>query len=109
MSAIEAESEWLVALEKESKLDFLAKLAHTITVAGRNSYTPQAYGLAKPSQLRQINEIQHRVIACLVEVLRDQSSVSFQQSIAVWVLKQSDAELSELMSWAWFSTKEHSA
>lgn len=109
MSAIETEGEWLVALDKEAKLVFLAKLAHAITVAGRNSYTLQTDLLDKPSQLRQINEIQHRVIACLVEVLRDQSSVSFQRSIAVWVLKQSDGDLSELMSWAWNSTREHLA
>ena len=93
MTAVEAEGEWLASLGNNVKAAFLAKLAHTITIAGRFTYTPETEGLDKPTHLRRINEVQHRVIACLVEVLDDQCSVEFQRTIAEWVLRQPDAEL----------------
>jgi hypothetical protein len=107
MSDIDSEGAWLVGLDDESKILFLATLGHTLTIAGRNSYAPKNDGLANPAQLRRINEIQHRVLACLRELLVGTSSIGFQRSIAEWVLHQTDAELQELMSWAWQSTKEH--
>jgi hypothetical protein len=107
MSAVEIEGDWLASLDRDAKVLFLAKLGHTLTVAGRNSYTVQGEGLANPAQLRHINEIQHRVLACLVEVLEGKSTVSFQRSVAVWVLEQSDPEVRDLGSWAWRSAKEH--
>jgi hypothetical protein len=109
MSTIEAEGEWLVSQDEKTKAVFLATLAHTITIAGRNSYTVQSEELDKPSQLRKINEIQHRVLSCLREILNGQSNVSFQLSIANWVLQQPDTELQELMSWAWNTSKEQSS
>jgi hypothetical protein len=106
MADVAAEGEWLVSLGKDDKASFLAKLAHTITIAGRFTYTPQAEGLDKPADLRRINEVQHRVIACLVEVLGDHCSPEFQRSIAEWMLRQPHAEVGENLSWAWFATKE---
>jgi hypothetical protein len=108
MSTIEAEGEWLVSQEEKTKAVFLATLAHAITIAGRNSYTVQSEELDKPSQLRKINEIQHRVLSCLREVLNGQANASFQRSSAIWVLEQPDKELQELMSWAWNTSKEKS-
>jgi len=55
----------LVLLETRSKTLFLATLMHELTIAGRNSYRVQSEELDKPSQLRKVNEIQHRVAACL--------------------------------------------
>lgn len=106
MSEIESEGEWLVSLDDKAKAVFLATLGHNITVVGRNSYTVQAEGLNKPSQLRMVNEVQHRVLACLRQLLSDQPNTDFQNSIANWVLRQSDSELHELMSWAWRISKE---
>lgn len=102
----ETEGKWLVSLDRSAKLTFLASLGHELTIAGRNSYTVQTEGLDKPSQLRQINEVQHRVLACLREVLKNNSSTSFERSIAVWVLEQTDLELQQLMCGAWNYAKE---
>jgi hypothetical protein len=107
MSEIELEGEWLVSLDEGAKVAFLSLLGHTLTIAGRNSYAVQGEGLDKPDQLRKINEIQHRVLACLREVLSGSVTVSFQRSIADWVLNQKDTEMHELMAWAWQSTKAH--
>ena len=107
MSEIETEGDWLTSLDDRQKLLFLVTLGHTLTVAARSTYTAQGDGLDQPAQLRRINEIQHRVLACLRELAIGQSNRSFQRSIANWVLGEQNAELRELMSWAWKSTKEH--
>jgi hypothetical protein len=106
MSHIDSEGEWLVALPERLKLVFLASLSHQLTIAGRNSYEVGTEMLKKPEQLRKVNEIQHRVSACMRELLSGHSSVSFQQSIAGWVLRQTDEEFRNLMSWAWRRAKE---
>jgi len=106
MSAIQSEGEWLVSLDEKRKLVFLATLGHELTIAGRNSYTVQEEGLDNPTQLRTINEIQHRVLACLREILTGQPNVEFQGAIAGWVLGQSDTELQGIMLWAWRTAKE---
>ena len=103
----ELEGEWFTSLDSPSKQRFLAALSRTLTIAGRNSYTVAAPGLDNPEQLKVINEVQHRVSACLLELMNGTASVGFQRSIAAWVLKQTDAETLQLMRWAWGSTKEH--
>ncbi|MBK8507234.1 MAG: hypothetical protein IPL51_00870 [Candidatus Competibacteraceae bacterium] len=103
--AIEAEGRWLVLLETRSKTLFLATLMHELTIAGRNSYRVQSEELDKPSQLRKVNEIQHRVAACLRQILSGEDNESFQESIAAWVLEQQDSELQGLMSYAWSNAK----
>lgn len=109
MDTVEIEGDWLVSLDRQAKVLFLAKLGHSLTIAGRNSYAVQSDGLERPTQLRQINEIQHRVLACLVEVIKSESTAIFQHSIAGWVLDQSDPELRDLGLWAWRSAKEQVA
>lgn len=103
--AIEAEGRWLVSLETHSKALFLATLMHELTIVGRNSYGVQNEELEKPSQLRKVNEIQHHVAACLLQVLSGQANESFQHSIAAGVLEQQDTELKRLMSYAWSKAK----
>ncbi|MCU0974171.1 MAG: hypothetical protein MUF80_09505 [Burkholderiales bacterium] len=106
MFEIATEGEWLTSLDASSKCVFLASVGHQLTIAGRNSYAVQAEGLDKPSQLRRINEMQHRVLACLCEVLSGISSASFERSIAVCVLDQTDVELGQLMCRVWHTAKE---
>lgn len=106
MQNVEREGRWLAELPYEVKVLFLATLAHDLTVVARNSYRPQTEELGKPSQLRRINEIQHRILACLVQSLEGVCERSFQESIASLVLQQSDQELGDLMDYAWRSTKE---
>lgn len=76
MPSIEQEGHWLVGLPHEKKLLFLSALAHELTIVGRHSYRPQTEALEKPGQLRSVNEVQHRVLACLVQL---QLGVEFQE------------------------------
>ncbi|MEO7402557.1 MAG: hypothetical protein ABIU95_02700 [Burkholderiales bacterium] len=106
MMEVEVEGDWMVSLEQQRKLIFLSTLAHELTIAGRNSYTVGGEGLDKPSQLREINETQHRVLACLREIVNAKSSENFQRSIAGYVLQKSDPALQALMSYTWRVAKE---
>ena len=106
MQSVKQEGHWLAELPHESKVLFLAGLAHELTVVARNSYRPQTEELDEPSQLRSVNEIQHRILACLVQSLGGVCERSFQESIASLVLQQPDPELGGLMEFAWCRTKE---
>jgi hypothetical protein len=105
MTSIESEGQWLVDLPVARKALFLTALMHALTIAGRGSYRPRTEELDKPAQLRAINEIQHRVSACLHQLLVGTGDSGFQQSIAGWVLGQGDDELRPLLVWAWRDAK----
>src|ERR1700743_2257665 len=56
-------------LSPEQKQRFLARLSFELTIAARDTYLPGSEDIAAPQQLRSINEIQHRVTGCLLELL----------------------------------------
>lgn len=101
----ELEGEWLVALDLSQKCLFLARLMHQLTVVGRDSYTFQADGLDSPEDLRRVNEIQHRVSACLLNILLGETEVSFQRAMSTWVLDEPRPQLHRLLAWAWHNSK----
>src|SRR3979411_2691951 len=96
-----AEADWIVSLDSGAKARFLASLSHQLTVAGRDSYVVQGNGLTKPEFLRLINEIQHRVSACLSELLSGERTESFERSIAGWVLECPDEDVRTHAISAW--------
>lgn len=99
------QGDWLAGLPCERKLLFLSALAHQLTVVGRYSYRPRTEELDRPWQLRSINEVQHRVLACLVQIQKGNAPPGFQESIAALTLNHQDAELRELMRQAWHWAK----
>ena len=104
----DSEGQWMTSLDGAAKVRFLARLTHALTIAGRSaSYEGGTQGLIRPEYLRSINEIQHRVSACLVEVLSGDASESFERSIAGWVLEPSDAELRRHTAYAWQHAKSY--
>jgi len=107
MSSTDAEGEWLVCLEPVAKAQFLSTLGHALTIAGRESYEVGGTGLTNPPYLREINEIQHRVLACLRGILNGTLNASFERSIAQWVLEPSDLSVREHTTHAWESAKAH--
>jgi hypothetical protein len=106
MASADTEGKWLAALDAGARARFLASLSHELTIAGRDSYVIQGDGLSKPELLRGINEIQHRVSACLSQLLSGNPDASFQRSIADWVLASSNHELRAHGSTAWKRAKE---
>jgi hypothetical protein len=85
---------------------FLSRLAHELTVVGRNSYQIQTEDLEHPRQLRETNEILHRVTACLRDALMGTESSGFVESMGSRVLEPADEELVRLTHWAWQSAKD---
>ena len=95
----------MVSLDADVKARFLAALAHELTIAGRDSYVENGEGLLRPELLRSINEIQHRVLACLSQLLSSQGDSSFEQSIASWVLSSTSNDVRNWGVTAWNSAK----
>lgn len=109
MYGVEQEGLWLASLSTEQKVRFLSVLGHELTIVGRNSYKVQTEDLEKPAQLRKVNEVQHRVLACLSQLLAGNCEQSFQESIAKLVLQQTDTELKNLMKCAWKRSQDRLA
>jgi hypothetical protein len=101
-----AEGRWLWSLQRDQRMLFLARLAHELTVVGRNSYRVQTEELDQPCQLRMANEILHRVTACLRDALTGPESSGFVESMGAWVLEPADEELKGLTHWAWQTVKD---
>jgi len=106
MPDVLTEGEWLVALDDCSKTTFLVTLAWELTIAARASYVPQSEDVLHPTWLRQVNEVQHRVLACLREVMSGTGTASFQRAIAEWVLSPRDGVFAEHLAYAWARAKE---
>jgi hypothetical protein len=108
VSVVEAEGQWLASLDARAKARFLATLSHELTIAGRAaSYEVGTDGLTRPELLRHVNEIQHRVSACLRQLLQGEGNESFESSIANWVLEAPDSELNGWVSRAWQDAKSY--
>ena len=98
----------MVSLEAGAKAKFLASLIHELTIVGRGaSYEVGTDGLTRPELLRHVNEIQHRVSACLSQLLRGDGNERFERSIANWVLEVPDRELQRWTAQAWQGAKSY--
>jgi hypothetical protein len=109
MTAVAAETEWIESLTPDFAVRFLARLSWEITIVGRNSYEGGTDELAHPRQLRRVNEIQHRVTACLSQLLERTCPDGFVQSIATWVLAEQDDELRSLLQRSWIKSRKYVA
>jgi len=56
-------------LTSESKARLLGRMSFELTVAARDTYVAGGEDVAAPAQLRAFNEIQHRVPACLLDLV----------------------------------------
>ena len=105
MTKIGVETAWIDSLPFDHKLRFLARLSFEVTIAGRNSYEAGTDELTDPRQLRRVNEVQHRITACLSQLLNGTCPDGFAQSIAQLVLEESDALLRNILQQSWVDAK----
>jgi hypothetical protein len=61
-------------LTPEQKIRLVARLSFELTIAARETYIPGTDGIAAPGQIRAYNEMQHRVSACLCELLEGRTT-----------------------------------
>jgi hypothetical protein len=59
----------VVQFSLQQRIRFMARLSCELTVAARETYIPGTEEISAPRQLRAYNEMQHRVAACLWELL----------------------------------------
>jgi hypothetical protein len=55
----------------EEKKEFLAQLMYELTLVARDSYEVGQDGLTNPQRVRRVNEVQHRVGAYLLALMRN--------------------------------------
>ena len=107
MSFIAEEADWIGSITPDQKIRFLARLSFEITIAARHTYEAGTDDLTNPRQLRRINEILHRVTACLSQLLAGTCKDGFDRSMPEWVLSEQDVELRHILEWTWGRAKRH--
>ena len=58
---------------RREKEEFLAQLMYELTLVVRESYEVGGDSLSEPQRVKRINEVQHRISAFLLALLRDES------------------------------------
>jgi hypothetical protein len=58
------------AMAPDVKASFLAKLAFELTIVARDTYEVGGSGLTDPEKMRDMNEVQHRILGFLSALLR---------------------------------------
>lgn len=61
-------------LTAEQRIRLAARLSFELTIAARETYLPGTGDIAAPAQIRAYNEMQHRVSACLCELLEGRAT-----------------------------------
>jgi len=56
---------------KEEQIDLLLRLGHALTILARDSYEVGQDGLTRPSRVRTINEVQHRILGFLLSLTKN--------------------------------------
>jgi hypothetical protein len=98
---------WLLTLRATERARFLALLAHELTVSGRLIAFPRpsADMRLQLEQLRQLNEIQHRVASYIGYALGPNEEVVWLPIVANYVLEPRDSGLREITTEAWNSIR----
>jgi hypothetical protein len=55
----------------DEKKEFVARLMYELTLVARDNYEVGQEGLTNPQRMRRVNEVQHRVGAYLLALIRD--------------------------------------
>jgi hypothetical protein len=100
------EVEWLQGLRAAERARFLARLAFNLTISGRAVAISCATEARRLEQLRQLNEIQHRVMGYSAHALAAGEDTRWLAVVAKYVLEPADAQLREATMWAWKESRD---
>lgn len=56
-------------LPPTAQIEALIRLAHELTIVGRDAYEPGSLELRYPQRLRSLNEVQHRIISHVMALM----------------------------------------
>jgi hypothetical protein len=80
-------------LPSASQIETLVRLAHELTIVGRDAYEPGSLELRHPERMRSLNEIQHRVTSHVLALLAADASRYPDDLLVSIILGQDDPEL----------------
>jgi hypothetical protein len=81
------------SLPPAAQIEVLVRLAHELTIVGRDAYEPSSLGLRHPQRLRWLNEVQHRVTSHVLALLAADPGRYPDEVLVSIVLEQDDPEL----------------
>lgn len=103
--AVEEEASWLRTLPSQERARFLAWLSHNLTIVGRVIAHSDGHPEARLEQLRQLNEIQHRVSSYIGHALGTNEDSGWLPVVVSFVLDPHDPELIKQTTYAWSETR----
>src|SRR5947208_4339464 len=80
-------------LPPNSQIETLVRLAHELTIVGRDAYEPSSLELRHPQRLRCLNEVQHRITSHVLALLAADPDRYPDEVLASIILEQDDPEL----------------
>jgi hypothetical protein len=81
------------SLPPAAQLEALVRLAHELTIVGRDTYEASSSGLQYPDRLRCLNEVQHRVTSHVLALLTGDPDRYPDEVLVSLILEHDDAEL----------------
>ena len=87
-------------LATEAQLRLLARFGHNLTIAARDTYEFQAPGVRDPQRLRQLNEIQHRVLGHMLSLMTPGAWRYSDDALMSIMLDHEDEHLKAQAKWA---------
>jgi hypothetical protein len=105
---LEAEAAWLQSLSARERARFLIRLCLNLTVAGRALALSGATTEARLERLRELNEIQHRVMGYASHAVGATEDQSFLLPLVMTVLREPrDPDLINAARYAWGQARTH--
>jgi hypothetical protein len=86
-------------LTRAAQIEFLVRLAHELTIVGRDAYEPGSLELEHPRRLRCLNEIQHRLLSHVLALLAANPSFS-DEALVSTILELDDPVLRQQVTGA---------
>ena len=77
------------ALSVEEQKEFLAQLSHKLTILGRDAYEVGTENFTNPSQMRAVNEIQHRIASHLLALIKNDANRRSDEDLVRVIIEHS--------------------
>lgn len=102
--SLEEASRWMTGLEPRQRARAFVVLGHELTIASRVLAHSAAPESDRVEQLRQLNEIQHRVIGYLIHALGTDEDVGWIRPVLAYVFTAEDPQVRRLAVYCWDRT-----
>jgi hypothetical protein len=92
------------SLTPAAQIEALVRLAHELTIIGRDAYEPGSVELRYPQRLRAVNEVQHRITSHVLALLTSDPHRYPDDVLTSIILEQDDPDLRRQVSAAFART-----